>query len=351
MPIALTDDELDVISRLEATGLSRVEATISVVLVTREHSRPEEELLHILRAYQGLDSDDVTRQAMMALKQAGWIVERQSYGLTLVEQVADLREKIASKCGAKTLARQLVRMRVDKADCFRLVGSMVDENSYTSYLERLRDAHSTICLPMLATTPDLAAIPILKARSQAGVRVRILLAEPDLVVALRGESQRRTSKDSIQGWRTQFRGYPNVEIRLAKSIEDTFLATCLLVDDSILRVDLYDPYRHRSLQGILFEFSSQDGIVWNLTRILQSVFDDAWERATPLKWTSRMLKRLKDSWQLVTAIVFTIAAIALFSLSGVLSGIVGSAAGSFFVNWAVDWRASIKTFFKKWRTS
>lgn len=344
MSATLTEDEIDIIQRLEQSGLRRTDATVAVVMTTREHARPRVELLHILRMYQGLESPGDVDGAVDRLIGNQWLEVKTSYDLTLVKQASNLRLLISQKVGVASFERKLKSIRQNIESCVEIVGSMTDEDSYLTFLGRLRQANTEILLPMLATSPDLQSIPILLARAAAGVRIRILLARPDLVARLRGESQRKTAEDAIRGWARQFKGIANVEIRLASRLTDTYLATCLLIDDTVLRLDVYDPHQHRSLQGTLLELRSERGTVWNVTRIVRRVFDEAWNSAIPIRRLGRFRRCLKKWWQLWLAIVFAVLAVFLYQKGDsataqqyqVLSSILGSASGSFLVNWIVD---------------
>jgi hypothetical protein len=352
MSIVLTEDELEVSRLLAESGIDRPDAVVAVVMTTREHARPRDELTHILRAYQGIEKAGVANTSVDRLVERGWLRLRESYGMVLVEQAPDLRRLIAAQVGEAKIGRRLKAIRQNLDGCVEVIGAMSDEDAYLTYLQRLGQASSEILLPMLATSPSLNSIPVLQERASNGVRIRILLAQPAVVGRLRGESQRQTAVDAIRGWAEAFRSYPTVEIRLIHHIDDAFLATCMQIDETILRLDVYDPYQHRSLQGILVEFRSEQGTVWNITRAFRRLFDIAWRRALPLTLSKRLGLYAAELWQLLTAMVLTVcSAIVLVSYNSisatVLFAVLTSAAGSFFVNWLIDSRARIWEWVKE----
>jgi predicted transcriptional regulator len=76
---ALTQQEISIAERLCSNGLARATASLAVVMATREHSRPESELVDIVRQYQWLEPPEAAREAVLQLKQRQWLVERSSY--------------------------------------------------------------------------------------------------------------------------------------------------------------------------------------------------------------------------------------------------------------------------------
>ena len=79
------------------TGIPLPAATLAIVLITREHSRPESELLHIVRQYQGLEEPWAAAEAVADLKRRGWLEGFQTYGVTLLRQDPEPLKMVAKE--------------------------------------------------------------------------------------------------------------------------------------------------------------------------------------------------------------------------------------------------------------
>jgi predicted transcriptional regulator len=111
MSASLTSDERNIIQRLKDTGLPPASASLAVVMSTREHSRPEAELVDIVRQYMWLESSNDAREAIRYLKEKGWLEDYTTYGTTLVRQSAKLRKKIADELNDQSVKDQLKQIR------------------------------------------------------------------------------------------------------------------------------------------------------------------------------------------------------------------------------------------------
>ena len=171
-------------------------------------------------------------------------------------------------------------MRASLEPFVRIVGPMKDEIVYSSFLELLTSAQKRICLPMLATTPYDETVKILKERAEAGVQIQLLLGSPVALVARwRGETMRKIAFERIDRWQVLFRSYDNVDIRISHHAKDMAIASSVGIDNIIARYDVYDPYSQRSLEGVMIEASSPQGMSLNIVRIFYDMFDDSWRRA------------------------------------------------------------------------
>ena len=310
MAAALDRGEIAMAQALQAHGFSRSSAVLAVVMATRAHARPQSELVEIVRQYQGLESAAEARLAIDDLLQRNWVQTSNSYGTTLTHQAPNLRELIATELRDDRVADQLLAMRANLEPHVRMLGAMKDENVYHTFMELLRSAQQEICLPMLATTPYDETVRILRERAEAGVRVRILLAVPEIVAKWRGEPMRAIAKERIDQWVKTFRDRRSVEVRVCDSQEDMEIATCVAVDNSVVRFDIYDPYTQRSLEGVMVEVISPQGIVPNVVRLFQRIFDDAWQRSISTHRLARTWRFLARWWKLwLTFIAFAISGI------------------------------------------
>jgi len=305
MAVSLEQDELRLASLLQEKGLSRSSAVLAVVMVTRAHARPEDELVEIVRQYPGLETTWDAKTAIKDLRARGWLHVSGSYNSELVHQAADLRDKIASEAGNPDISNQLLKMRANLEPYVSVIGAMNDKLVYSTFMSLLRNAQQSVCLPMLATTPYDETVQILQDRARAGVRIRILLGTPSLVAKWRGETMRSISESRIARWGELFRGYSTVEIRLSRDSEDMALATSVAIDENIVRLDVYDPQVQRSLEGVMIEIASPQGLQLNLNRIFHRLFEEAWSRSLPLGKLASLRYSLRRWWKVWLGSIFT----------------------------------------------
>lgn len=168
LAVSLDRTESDYAHQLIRAGLSREAATLAVVLATREHARPEPELIDILAQYPGLEDAATARSALRELRAISWVTETNSYGQVLTHQAPKLRELIATRIGDDQVVDRLAQLRSGLEGKIRIVGPMNDEVVYSSYIELLSSAQSEIFLPMLATSAQLSSVPVIRERAEAG---------------------------------------------------------------------------------------------------------------------------------------------------------------------------------------
>lgn len=352
MSSRLTREELEVIWALQATGLDIAAATLGVVMVTREHMRPESTLTDIVRQYTSLEDREVSAKAVATLKAMGWLVESGlRNGEVLLHQADDLREKIASRIGNPTVTARLAELRSILEPYVRILGPMSERYVFESYLDLLRQAERRILLPMMTQTPrQPAVVPILQERAAHGVRVQILLAAPEVVIRLWGESMGSVAREAIVGWKDNARGYASFEVRICHSTAPMQLATCVGIDNRIARYDIYDASQQRTLEGVMIEVESPQGLNLNLVNLFHREFQDAWGRAEPPGLLGAVRWRLGRYWQWASAVLFLALTLASLEEPGI-SGIFGSIAATFLVNAAVSSREEILAWFRRFRAT
>jgi hypothetical protein len=179
---------------------------------------------------------------------------------------------------------------------------MKDMIVYDSFLRLLAAAQQRICLPMLATTPYDDTVRILKERAANGVHIQILLGAPSLVARLRGETMRQIAVERIKRWHSIFRHHQNVTIRVSSNVADMSLSTCVGIDNNIARLDVYDHYSQRSLEGVMIEVTSPQGMSLNLVDIFHRAFDSAWARSYSVERLGRVSRFLRRQWRLVMSL-------------------------------------------------
>jgi hypothetical protein len=319
-------------------------------MATRAHARPEDELVEIIRQYPGLEDSGVARRAIRDLLKRQWLQTSNSYELELTHQAPDLREKIEDAIARPGTAERLQRMRSSLEPFVKIIGPMKDEVVYSSFLELLSAAQQRICLPMLATTPYDETVKILKGRAEAGVEIQLLLGTPSLVAKWRGETMRKISSERLARWREIFEKYDNVTIRVSHHPEDMAIATCVGVDNSIARLDVYDPYSQRSLEGVMIEIASPQGMSLNVVRIFYDLFDNAWGRAHgagSIWWTAWLLRRW---WKIEMGIVILAASFIPVPIGHWPDIMIGLGVGILAPS-LVDEVPRFRTAFREWRRS
>ncbi len=346
--INLTHEESEAIRALQDTGMSLQEAILAVVMFTRGHERPENELINIIDVYPGLADAQIVQQAIQKLIALQWLVTDTSFGLTITKAAPDLQTKLEAQIHNPTLILHLVQLPTNTNALpphIRLIGLTSNHRSYGTFLDRLRHAQSEICLPMLVTLPYQETVCILQERASHGVHIRILLASPQIAVKLRGETVASKAERAIKEWKQTAQGYPNIEIRVSHRVEDMYhLATSWTLDRKLLRYDFYAPYHQRSLAGYLIEFDSRTEPELNIIHLFQTCFDEAWKHAQPATHLSGIWWGLKQNWQwgagLVTALI------ALPSITSIWGSIILSISGTFFFNALISSWDMIRQFIR-----
>ncbi|KFZ78782.1 hypothetical protein ED92_30570 [Amycolatopsis sp. MJM2582] len=304
----LDRSELRIAQDLQQVGMTRPAAMLAVVMATRGYDRPERDLAEIVRHYPGLESVAEARLAIQDLLHRKWLTQTVIHGVAVTGRVSHLAQLIATHLGDQSVADRLLAIRVTLEPYIKVLGPMENSSIFHSYLDLLRSARSEICLPMLVTPPYEETVRALRERAEAGVRIRILLAAPTLAVKWRSETMRSISRERITAWVREFRNHPTVEIRLSRTAEDMELATCFSVDGEIVRFDIYDPYRQRSLEGVMIEVAAPQGMLPNFVRIFLRLFEEAWSNSAHVSLPARLLWSLRKQWKAWLAVTFLLCA-------------------------------------------
>ena len=343
MPTSLDPEESSLITRLSASGLSRAAATLAVVMATRQHARPERELLDIVLQYPGLENRISAEAALRDLRALQWVVDRDSESPSLTSQSPDLRGLIGSRLQAPGAPGQLAALCAKlHPNAARVLGPMTDGPVYSTYLELLRSAQDEICLPMLVTSSQLASVDILRERASAGVRIKILVGAPSVVAAMRGETMRPRAEQRTKEWVRNLGDLPTVEIRVSHNTEDMALGSCMAIDSRIVRIDVYDPNQQRSLQGIMLEIANPQGLDLNLVRIFLELFRGAWDRARPVTWPGRIIWRIRVTWKLWIGLLFTVLAFIPTGFQGWIE-LTAGIASAFLSTALIEYAAAART--------
>jgi hypothetical protein len=299
--------------------------------------------LDIVLQYPGLENRVSAEAALRELRALEWVINRDSESLTLTTQSPELRELIGKHLQDPAVPGQLAALRAKlHPNAAHVLGPMTDGPVYSTYLELLRSAQDEICLPMLVTTSQLASVEILRERAIAGVRVKILVGAPSVVAVMRGETMRPRAEQRIKEWVRNLGDLPTVEIRVSHDIEDMGLGSCMAIDGRTVRIDVYDPIRQRSLQGIMIELVNPQGLDLNLVRIFLELFRAAWDRARPVTWLGRVLWRLRATWKWWIGLLFAVLAFIPTGFQGWIELTAGIAA-AFLSTAIIEYVAAART--------
>jgi hypothetical protein len=121
-----------------------------------------------------------------------------------------------------------------------------------------------------------------------------------------------------------------MEIRISHKSEDMLIATCMTIDSQLLRFDVYDPTIQRSLQGIMLEIRSPARHQLNMISMFQQYFNNAWNRAEPVRRSGRIVWAFERQWQLGAFALFTVLTIVEFP--NVWSAIFSGVSATFLFN-------------------
>jgi hypothetical protein len=142
---------------------------------------------------------------------------------------------------------------------------------------------------------------------------------------------RDTAARAIAGWMAHAKEQPNIEVRITDSVEDMIMATCMSIDNNLLRYDIYDAMKQRSLQGIMIEVKSPPEMDLNLVAMFRKAFDEAWARGYKPTIGGRLAKFIGSSWHWLLCGLFTLISVAV-THDQLLFAIFTSVAASFFVS-------------------
>ncbi len=287
--------EIKLADRLISGGIERPQAVLAVAMYTRGHSRPEREIVDLVRQYPGLSTPGVAEAAFSALRRRGWIVEQEVTGtIILCSATPDFPEKAADFLKDPTFTKALKEQRRSNQPSVQLLGHMHDVGVYESFGPTIRTATHEIMLPMINTTPNLTQVADLRAVAESGVTVRILLASPKLAAKLRGNTSLIEARRRLDGWMLHSKGIENFYIRVTSHASDLWLASSMCIDNRLVRLDIFDPQSQRTTQGVMVEAIS-DGSS-NLALLFQASFENGWRRSYTPTATGALAAFIRRAW-------------------------------------------------------
>lgn len=271
---------------LISSGLSASEAKILTRLLTTPMDRPRTELINYFRRFSEIaDMSSESQEVGLAS-----LLERQ---LIIRDQKLDGDEYLhISSCQqiSSLLGVDVEELELRIAEAQRALSwqaSIMDHSGssipLTSWLEMLMEASSSIDLCIFASAYEVVT-PIVMRAAQSGVRVRVLVGDPNLVAQVRGGRERGPASKALATWlslrKSSGPGATLIAVRSIKRREDLAITGSSLIDKKILRFTIFNPETERGSEGkLLAVVSEQRESSLNLIRIYQTAFDKAWERA------------------------------------------------------------------------
>jgi len=276
----------DLKQALMNVGLVESEAAIFTRLLTNPMDRPLTELSHFLRRFPEIaEMSSESQEAGLASLLARQLITRDQKSDGAEYLRVSNRLQISNLLGidddnlSLLIAKAQAKPSWD-ASIMMHAGSSVP---LTSWLEMLRGASDSIDLCIFASAYETVT-PIVTRAAQSGVRVRVLVGDPNLVAQVRGGRERGPASEALATWQSLRKSAglsaSHFTVRSIRRHEDLRITGSSLIDKKILRFTIFDPENERGSEGKLLEVASQrPGAAVNLTRIYQTQFDTAWKRA------------------------------------------------------------------------
>ena len=302
-----------VIDFLAEQNLKLSYATVAVLMYSRKYHRPQNELTELLSR---LAPQLLPIEIEEAVK---WLIDNEllisieiQHQYHIYEVVADFPKRISKLVNNIDVELKLVEMvsaRREKVHV-RFLNTVSANNNYETLLSSIMNARYSIKYPMLSAAPYETLVNTIKSVAQNGVKIKILLAEDNIVKKYKGN----TKKSRIEDWKYKLNGVPNIEIKGFNEEEPTELCTSILIDEKKLRYVIYDPNTTTSLDGMLLEIENIYGQDINIIKWFNAKFDRAWSQGAKSK-KQRILRKVFSLTSCIL-IIFIICTVYLFYFFG-----------------------------------
>lgn len=322
--VELSSVQNETVLKLQHSGQSFERSMIITVMATRTTATSRRQLIdEVLTGYPGLENPSAVGAAVAQLITDGWLVETDVSGVKQCQAAPDILTRIGERIGPGPVSA-LAEFRGRQTPNFSLIGKIDDQLSVDTIYGAIRSAQREICLPFLGTPSSIAIAEELHERARRGVRIRILVASPEVVAKLRGEAQRQRGVVSVAGWATQTRDWPNTETRIATHADDMLMAASASFDANRVILAVFDTGRQRAHESTVIDVERQ-GYALNLVALFNRHFNEAWARAKPTNGIRRFWWRLsRFAWEIcfiVSLIVASIFAKSQPTLSSIAAGV------------------------------
>ena len=330
--VDLTKEQESIISKIKKTSLYEGYKTVFLVIMsTNNFIRTSEDLAKILSEYGEMPDYKEIEKIISECTDNNLLVSSENYGETYYFQNKECLDRFLLNYpeGIKKDIYAYRRLYAN-TESVRILGLLSGENeveigyNHASFLQRLNDAQSEILLPMLNTTPNRKVLEILKAKSNQGVKVKILLPDFQKVV----KKIRAAKDDRTKIWMQELSGYSNIEIRLYSHIEEANIYSSVIVDNEICRITVFDYIKEKSSNGTLIELQ-KNGYNLNLIEIIRQWFFEIWNNARP-SGESAFISVIKSKL-FCEIIILIILLVLIILLSGVIQNILVGVFGTILV--------------------
>ena len=296
MPIYVdySSEQYDIINIIQKQGYYEgIKTRLLLLMSTNNYARTISDLAGILCEYPGLSNQNELIRCIELCIKEGFLKTRDSLGISICYQDKECLEKFLAVLPDEICTKILhYRQTYLNSSCVTVLGLLSGGKELgfinSSFLQRLQEARSEILLPMLNTSPNENVIKILRERAEAGVQVKILLADYKKVVR-----KIRGGKDStLEQWANSLEGVDNIEIRVYNKIADSNIYSSVVIDRVFCRICVFDNVKEKSSNGTLIELT-KNGYDLNLTNIIADRFNEIWLRSRPVT-TSKIAWFLQD---------------------------------------------------------
>lgn len=334
--------DVEAIRKFSELGVDETDARVLVAMLRYRLARPKDELIRVLQRFPNLEDAERTSQAVDRLLQLPALQEDKN-GFLYLSETAEI--------AAEPRFRKLIKDLYNVNPVVRVIGPPSNGSSYTGFLDLLSGSLKSVDLWISSASSYQSALDILSDRARSGVKVRVLLADPKLVASTRGISSSSVAHKTNASWRNAENLVPNLAVRRYTSSSGFAYSGSALIDQKILRINVFDHNSQRGMDGTLIEVHSQTITTNNLTELYIDEFDRAWARALPFGFWG-IAKFLLSKVPFESTVLLII--ISLYPLSSIatppteVTNILAGAAGSAALVLAMNWYGSFSTAIRRW---
>ena len=279
----LEDFERTYIDRLRAAGIPYADAYLCILMYFKEISRPIGEMPAIISRYSANLTEESIRKSYDKLMSNG-LIEKGHYGdIEVYKTVADYENKLEKYTAIKGLALELMESKMLLLDTnhenskvkLTARGVVSAEGNYSTLLSRLQSAHNTVKAAMLCSKVYEETAVVFEEMASKGVKIQLLVGSTELVKKVRGSS----TDGTFLAWKKRLQINSNIEVRQFSRASAAELCSSYLIDDSVLRLVVFDYATMPSLDGYLIEVVQKTNSNINLVHWYKTKFDEEWQAA------------------------------------------------------------------------
>ncbi len=276
--------EKEFIDRINQRGVSIDRATVAVYLYFNRIIKPKEELEQILinlcptilyseENHTGIVSKAIEWMINEGLAQNTFNKSLDTPGISVSDDFPEKMEQLTQSSGIADDLRK-------KYESFDLpvivepkgiVGRR--EENYSEMITHIQLAHNSIKYAVLTTPTYPVTVNALIAAAKRGVKVQVLVASEKITRAYKNQPSVAAE------WKSAFKDIANAQVKIFEDEQAGELCSSIIIDDKILRLDIYDFRKIRSLNGYLIEISNKQGERINIINWAVNKFDSIWNNS------------------------------------------------------------------------